>query len=299
MAKAKMRLGMTGEPMKPDLSTLPRTLDECEALAIDFVELSTYDMDLVVGGRIRKDHLRRLKGILKGRRLAWSVHGPLGINLFDEERIERHLAVLRASIEVAAEIGARNYVLHAGVLYQASPRHEAMEARARQCGHLSAVAEWAHSHGVVVCVENLFLGEARKHTQTPTELAADLKAVDHAAVRATLDFSHAHQQATMQGLDVIGECAALAPFAEHLHIHDSFGLPDDIWMCTKGENLAFGHGDLHMPTGWGDVPWSRLVATCRFPRGCWGNIELEHRWWDEREACVGATRKAFAPLLGG
>jgi len=292
-----MRLGMTAEPIRPDLSTLTAALDECEALGIDFVELSTYDMDLVVGGAIRREQLGRVKAHLRGRRLRWSVHGPLAINLFDQERIARHRAVLNASLEVAAELGARNYVMHAGILYEVSTAAEVLAARRRQIDELGRIGERARALGVVVCVENLFLGETRKHTPTPSEIAADLSAVNHASVRATLDFSHAHQQATQLGLDVVRECAALAPFAEHLHIHDSFGLKDDIWMYSRGEALAFGHGDLHMPPGWGDVPWGRLLDACRFPAECWGNIELDHRYWHEREACVAATREAFAAML--
>ena len=297
MTQKPFRLGITAEPVRPDLAGLAATLEHCAALHVDFVELSIYDMDLIVGGKLRRDQLARLKAVLAGCPLGWSAHGTLGINLFDEERILRHLAVLRAGLDAAAEIGARNYVLHAGILYGGAALEASSEALKRQRGHLAAAAEWAKQRGVVICVENLFSGyRGRDYTPTPTEIALEIKALNLPSIRATLDFSHAHQQATHRKLDMVSECAALAPYAEHLHIHDSFGLPDDIWMYSAGEKLAFGHGDLHLPVGWGDVPWETLMEKCRFPEGCWGAMELDLRYWHEREACTASTRQAFAAL---
>ena len=46
----------------------------------------------------------------------YSVHGPLAINFMDESfRLPRHFEVLEASLEVAAEVGAENYVVHSGL----------------------------------------------------------------------------------------------------------------------------------------------------------------------------------------
>ena len=74
----------------------------------------------------------------------------------------------------------------------------------------------------------------------------------------------------------------------------SFGLQDDIWMFTEGERLAFGHGDLHLPVGWGDIPWTCLVETCRFPAGVVFNIELKERYWYAAQDCVDAVKSMSA-----
>ena len=50
-------------------------------------------------------------------------------------------------------------------------------------------------------------------------------------------------------------------------------------MFTDGERLAYGHGDLHLPVGWGDIPWNALMAECTFPEGVLFNIELKQRYW--------------------
>lgn len=283
--------GLSIHPGKPDLADLGARLDEAIAFGVDAIELPTYDFDVVVGGRIRRGHLERLRTICAGRPVRYTVHGPLGINFFDPPwRCGRHWDVLRASIEVAAEVGAIHYVLHGGIL--PVTQHDGVEAAyARQREWLSRAGDFARSHDLFVCVENLFAGyEGRALTATPARLARELAAVDHPNVRATLDFSHAYLNLAFTGGDLLAECAALAPYARHLHVHDSFGRQDDIWLYTHGERVAYGHGDLHLPVGWGDIPWGSLMARCVFPEGVLFNIELEERHWHEAKACVEATR---------
>jgi sugar phosphate isomerase/epimerase len=148
---------------------------------------------------------------------------------------------------------------------------------------------------VFICVETLFAGyEGRVLTPTPARLARELAAIDHRHIRATIDFSHGFINLGYHGGDFVAECAALAPFAEHLHIHDSFGRQDDIWMFTNGERLAYGHGDLHLPVGWGSIPWDALLEACVFPPEVVFNIELNSRYWHVAQECVDATKAMAA-----
>lgn len=78
-------------------------------------------------------------------------------------------------------------------------------------------------------------------------------------MRATLDVSHSAINLAHTGGDLVAEREAPAPLSNHLHRHDSFGRPDDIWMYALGERMAYDHGDLHLPVGWGDVPWARIA----------------------------------------
>src|SRR5665213_1771202 len=91
-------------------------------------------------------------------------------------------------------------------------------------------------------------------------------------------------------LNFLDEIAALASFAKHLHLHDSLGRQDDSWMFTKGERLAYGHGDLHLPVGWGDIPWADIFATSIFPKGAVFNNELQMRHWYEAAKCVDTVK---------
>ena len=61
-------------------------------------------------------------------------------------------------------------------------------------------------------------------------------------------------------------------------------------MYEEGERLAYGHGDLHLPVGWGDIPWDDIVRRCAFPAAASFTIELERRYWYAGRDCVAATR---------
>jgi sugar phosphate isomerase/epimerase len=286
-------IGISAHKRANDLSDFAAELDMVEALGVEAIELPTYDMDIVIGGRIRRPQLEALKRACSGRSVAYSAHGPLAINLMDEPwRLGRHFDVLLASMEVAAEVGAVNYVVHSGLMpVQQGDGIEA--AYERQRAMLSKAGDVARDMGLILCVETMFGGfDGRVHASTPARLARELQLIGHESVVATIDFSHSYLMLDHAGrrADFLDEIVALAPFGRHLHVHDSFGRQDDIWMYTDGERLAYGHGDLHLPVGWGDIPWGDLISRCEFPDGVLFNIELEHRYWYAAAECIAATR---------
>ncbi|MGE0503532.1 MAG: sugar phosphate isomerase/epimerase family protein [Rhizobiaceae bacterium] len=289
--------GISAHKRKHDLSDFSDELDMIEALGVEAIELPTFDMDIVVGGRVRRPQLEALKRAVASRSVAYSVHGPLAINFMDEAyRLPRHLEVLEASLDVAAEVGAGNYVIHSGLVrsQQAAGVESAFE---RQREWLFRGGDIARQRGLTLCVETLF-GEFDGSTvaASPARLAAELAAIAHPNVMATIDFSHSYLKLDYDGrrADFVSEISQLAPWARHLHIHDSFGRQDDVWMYTEGERLAYGHGDLHLPVGWGDIPWDELIAECVFPQGVLFNIELQARYWYAAQDCVDATRRLAA-----
>ncbi len=290
-----MTTGISAQTGAHDLSDLSARLDACEALGAESIELSIYDFDIVVGGGIRPDQLARGKAACTGRQVAFSAHGPLAINFADAAwRLPRHYEVLMASLDVAAELGCRTYVLHAGIM--PAVQADALEdCYARQREWLASAGDVAAARGVTLCVETMFAGyRGEFSTPTPSRLARELAAINHPNVRATIDFSHSFINLGYNGGDLVAECAALASWADHLHIHDSFGRQDDIWMFTQGERLAYGHGDLHLPVGWGSIPWDLLLAECVFPPNVVFNIELDDRYWHLALDCVNDTKAMAA-----
>lgn len=288
-------VGISAPHCRSDLADFGRVLDEVEALGVEAIELPIFDMDLVVAGRVRRPQLERLKSACHGRGVAYTAHGPLAINFFDEPfRLQRHFDVLQASMEVAAEIGAVHYVMHSGI-GPVQPAEGLELSYARQREWLSRAGDVARNLNLLICVETMFGGhEGGMHASTPSRLAAELAAIDHPNVWATLDFSHSYLRLGYFGGDYAPEVMALAPWAKHLHMHDSFGRPDNIPMYSLGERLAFGHGDLHLPVGWGDIPWDLLIGECLFPPGVVFNIELNPRFWYAAQECVAATRALAA-----
>ena len=292
LANGVFGTGISAHKRAHDLSDFAAELDRIEELAVQSIELPTYDMDIVVGAKIRAEQLARFKSACAGRDVGFTVHGPLAINFMDEPyRLQLHMDVLKASLEVAAEVKATNYVLHSGMIpTQQAPGIEAAYERQREW--LSRGGDLAKQHGLTICVETLFADNGTIQTASPVRLARELELINHSAIMATIDFSHAYIKLDFDGrrADYVNEIAALAPFAKHLHMHDSFGRQDDIWMFTEGERLAYGHGDLHLPVGWGDIPWGELMQACVFPQGVVFNIELQQRYWYEAQACVDSVK---------
>ncbi|NJM33882.1 MAG: TIM barrel protein [Rhodomicrobium sp.] len=213
-----------------------------------------------------------------------------------EERLPIHRDVLKATLEVTAELGGVHYVAHCG----SAPRGthpdaaEALYARQRDC--LAEAADFAAAHGITIVVENLF-GQAGD-TPLPSRLAREVAAIDHPAIRACLDFSHGYLLANAKGADFVEEAAALAPYAKQLHVHDSFGILADHRVGHRAERLAFGIGDLHLPLGLGSIPWDRLMERCRFPEGAIFINELAPAYWSDLPVVLEKTRELAAKAKG-
>ncbi|MDI4664086.1 sugar phosphate isomerase/epimerase [Xanthobacter autotrophicus] len=292
-------IGYSIRASAPEFEDLPEKLDEAEALGVDFVELPAFAWNLVVNGRVLEDRLDRLVGMTRERPFGYTVHGPLAINLMSPvARLPRHAALLDAMIAISGALGAVNLVLHTGCV---RGEDDVDVAYSRQRDALARAGDKAAEVGVTLCVENIFRFEPMRETALPSRLAGELDALDHPHVRATLDVSHAFLRATEARVDFMNEISALAPFARHVHVHDSFGRPLESWTMDEAERLALGEGDLHLPVGWGGIKWDDVAARCRFAPGTVVNLELHRRYWSELPAQIPVVRalaERFAATAG-
>lgn len=281
----------------PEFDDLGAHLDEAEALGVDLVELPAYAWHLIVGGKLLKNRLDDLVRAVAGRKLAYSMHGTLAINLMDiPERLPRHEEVLAANIEIAAALGARHLVMHTG--HVSDPSDDVEVAYSRQREALVRAGDKAASLGVRLCVENIFRFAGVRETATPSKLAGELAAIEHDAVKATLDVSHAHIRCTDARVDPIAEIAALGPHVAHFHLHDSFGRPKEMWTYHPSEAVAFGEGDLHLPIGWGGIDWDAVVAAVQPLPDAVAVMELDPRHWRELKDQVGVLQGLAARFRG-
>jgi sugar phosphate isomerase/epimerase len=281
------------------LRTLARRLDEAQEHGVDFVELPLYAMDLIAAGRVLGERVKAVKAILAGRPLRYTVHGPLAINLMDaQEHLGRHQDVLKAALEISAEFSALHYVLHTG-LYDDARAGQAEDLYAQQRDILAAFGDTAESLGLIITVENLFAATPGRHTALPSRLARELATLGHPNVWACFDFSHGYLRSTAMEADYLHEAAALAPFAKHLHIHDSFGRPSVTRTYHRSERLAYGEGDLHLPVGLGAIPWEALMQRLQFPSGIVFNIELAPPYWDDLGKVIAEARRLAAMAQTG
>ena len=70
----------------------------------------------------------------------------------------------------------------------------------------------------------------------------------------------------------------MASLSEHIHMHDSFGIIEKIWTYVPSEDTSYGQGDLHLPLGWGDIPFEKIFTEIKFPDKLILNFELPERY---------------------
>jgi sugar phosphate isomerase/epimerase len=280
-----------------ELFSLEADLRALAEIGADTVELGLTGIDLISGGRIIPERAERLVALTKQFDFRYTVHGLVASNFMDPATQRYQIDAAKALVEVCDRIGAGILVQHGGNL-RADQWHDRNSADVREREALTELAEFAKPYGIRIALENIFTTEPGQYRQTPAEVAETVKAVNHPNVVALIDFSHAYIESTYKGLDFRAELRAMAPVAGHLHVHDSFGRPQAFF---KGyhvqENTALGIGDLHMPLGWGDIPWDEIFAELTFLPDTVLMMEIGRRYRSEQPASLDRAR-ALAGLSG-
>ena len=106
--------GFCTDEVRPDLSDLDAQLARLEATGASHCELSLYELDLIVGGRVLPERRRLLEQICARRALKYTVHGVLTVNFMDEAHLDLHKAVCRAMLELCDAVGASVMAHHPG-----------------------------------------------------------------------------------------------------------------------------------------------------------------------------------------
>lgn len=295
---ATIEVGMSAEVRHSDGRDLPRELDRLQALGCDLAEIPLIALSVIAGGRILPGPMGRLVDACAGRPLAYSVHAAIGLNFMGEpEHLRLQFDVAIASLDVAARIGARHVVMHTGFCRADAPDIEDRYARQREW--LARIGLEAQARDCTICVENIFPFAPDHHTASPARLAREIAAIGHAHVRATLDVSHGFLHAGACGGDPLAEALALARVSRHVHLHDSFGRPiETFWAYSQAERVAFGLGDLHLPLGWGAIPFEALMREARFEPGTVFVIELPESFREEAAQTLAAARALAATAAG-
>ncbi len=237
----------------------------------DFVEVCPHELGAILAGRLDGKRAHAVGELLADIGLASSVHAPHSLNLMDLDSLNLQRSALEASIRFAGIIGASVVVCHAG---KREARHATRGMTTQLAAEREALREAgdiAGEFGVVLAVENSYpeppvaRGEVYAYAARPSELAGQVAAVGHPSVGACLDVGHAFVSSTLFDFDFMEECAILANFVRHVHLHDNFGVPDTGSEGRLSERLAYGIGDLHLPPGRGAIPLEALFSKADFP----------------------------------
>lgn len=154
---------------------------------------------------------------------------------------------------------------------------------------LAELAEVAERKGVILCVEN---ADPRVDEEAVWELARRVRVngvdlfyhiapggdialynyggvIEHLVrqvegvgrnnVGITLDIGHAYIASNYYGFDFLDAIALASPLLKHIHVHDNFGKPAGL---DRRQIILVpeGKGDLHMPVGWGEIPYREVFS---------------------------------------
>ena len=271
----------------PLLDDVRAELAYYQACGFDVVELSVHDLDVVLNGRLHVARFEAVVSLVREFDLEYTVHAPDRLNLAfcDDRELEKD--VFAASLELCARVHAPLMVYHSGLsafdwLRLQGPGaewpSEEIMARAREAESeaLQALMPLAARHGVTVAMENSnysgfelpLLHRAGRPASAlaqyfpslfPLELAAQVAEVHHSNLGLTLDIAHLYTAARPCGLDYLATIKAVAPSVCHMHVDDNFGRPDGPYQGPRERN-THGEGDLHMPPGWGTIPFADVFA---------------------------------------
>ena len=284
-----------------DLAALDRMLATYAEIGCSHVEVSARRLDMIAGGRIVAERAEAVAEILSRHDLQPVLHANHAINFMDRPNHAMHWAVAEASIQLAERMGMPSIVIHSGHApadVWLSSRQTLIE---QERDDLKRLSDLAGKAGTQLALENLIADPGGKKICSgadPRAVAEQIIAVDHPALGGCLDFGHAFLSAPVAGFDFLTAAADFSEQVWHLHLHDNCGIPNTNAIGDSGDCVAFGVGDLHMPMGWGRIPWEEVLPAMRLRDGTYAMIELQGRYRGV-ETMVADTARRFSDYWNG
>ena len=273
------KIGFSTQCPNGDISALTDQIKMSKEAGVDSLEIPIFVTDVICGKKINQPELKILKNTLLNQDIDYTVHGELSVNLLDQEHFDSHKEVLKRDIEVSGEINATHLVTHFGLttnkIYENKELYLSHLTRQQEC--YTEMGKYAKEHNVTLAIENLFPFLPDSYAPLPSEIAIQLKDIDHPNVKCCLDISHGYINCTFRNAHFIDEIKKMAPLSEHIHMHDSFGINKSMWTFMPAEDTSYGQGDLHLPLGWGDIPFEKIFTEIQFPEKLNLNFELFER----------------------
>jgi len=279
-------IGIALNSHSSQLRQLERSLAYFHELGFRLVEIDPSPFSLIVNGELRRPQLENLVAVLENFDLRYSVHGLMRLNLAYDTRRELCRRIMLCQIEVCRAMGASRLVTHSGLQALDAARYgvrrslltdEELAAGAQQeVALFKDLAPVAADAGVVMCMENgdphqweydliARLGRPRSelvkhHARLCVgPIVRQLEAIDHPNVGLTLDVGHLHIAAHDLGFDYLEAIGEAAPWVRHIHVSDNFGRLDQ-GFDAEYDRWAFGEADIHLPPGWGNIPYRKAFA---------------------------------------
>ncbi len=294
---------------------LVEELAQAQSLGFTLAELSIPSLNVIINGNLIPQRVEAIREAIARYDLRYSVHAPGRTNLGFGANPELECRVLEACLRFCGAIGARVLVYHSGLQALDAARSgtaplpsddELARGAEREVAALRKLAAIAADLGVTIGMENgdphlweyALLKQqgkppgdlAKYHARMRTSaIVEQLEAVNHANVRMTLDLGHLYLAARALDDDFLDAVATAAPWVRHLHINDNFGILDR-GVDYEGYRLPYGEADLHLPPGWGGIPFAAAFARLGEFEGDIV-LEIKSRYRDHLDEALANTRR--------
>ena len=267
------------------VSVLENDLRDLVEMGCTAAEIPALGVDAVVGGNLIPSKVERLQSLTRSFDLQYSVHAPNNLDLANPRaqedgtpNLKQEMEILESFVHLTAAIGGRVVVYHCGV----RTGEESAEARKREVKALKEIGARAKDNGVVIGVENTGSGIV--------DVIQQIEAVDFESVRLALDLGHLFLADQTLDIDYLQEVALAAPWVGHIHVNDNLGVEGQ--PNAYPIRIMYGETDLHLPPGWGRVPYSEALVYLRDFEGLW-ILEVHERFRDHWPECLETMEKHF------
>ncbi len=287
-------IGVNAHPARidGDVHKLEEDLRFFESVGYDYVEIPADAIDVIYQGRLNPQRLRLLKRLLAGFDLRYTVHAPLALDLRTQKDYELQLKLFTSSLELTKEIGANILVYHYG------RKSDDPELEERLLAGIRTMAEHAAGLGVMICVENIEIDLLQNVVDFVRE-------VGRKSVGMTLDLGHGYLAAARFGFDFLEAVRTAAPLVRHIHLSDNFGSFEETRLVSYDlykqipyrRRLALGRGDLHLPPGWGTVPWEEALRQLKDYQGVLILEYYHHRYLPEAKEILNTVRGKVRKIM--
>ena len=264
----------TATTHNPNLAALEACLSGIVAAGFSHAELACPDWGIWLGREVNVHQLRQVAKVTDKfrNRLRYTVHGPIAFHLMSQNDWPDRKRLLRAGLEATRELGADLMVYESGWIQEwpAGGFTTMLDFMALERDLLREVGEECLAWNSKIAIETMAGAEyMRSYTDWPHQLAEQIVLTNHRAVGVCIDTGHSNIGASRLGYDLLNGVRQLSPHVFTFHLHDNFG----IWASPhlglnhkSPESWALGLGDLHLPIGWGTIPFGQMLGEIDFPQ---------------------------------
>ena len=303
-----IKIGQSIHPtwVNGDLSKLGEELRQFKEAGADCCELVLHGLDVVIGTRIIDSRQEAVIKVLREYDMEYTLHMPHGLNLLDSDNQAEYLDIFRSSIEFARAAGIKLINYHAGMRRtddKKSPGDKKKtDAQTKQnpkvliqneMEQIKSLAKDAPD--ILFCIENALFGKSPEVISVANNTASIIEFCQQVGLpnfKLTFDIGHSFLFNSGEKTALLEDMERLLPYIGHIHLHDNCGTWKEMRFGDGGHRLVLGAGDIHLPLGWGKLPFNDTLALLKDYSGII-NLEIEQRFSSHYGECIAVVRGHF------